>query len=192
MHLSKTLPSLCQRYGVDSLYAFGSRAGEVAACMRGEGRLQQSRDSDVDLGALPTDGRRWTAQERVQLTLALEDLLDVGRVDLVVLTEAAPSTSSMSYTPPAKPSSRRTETPNRKKGSQGDTPLTRSVDGPCLRSPRRRLVIRLPCQPPPQLGQYRGQDCRMVVGAALRRPFRGGLGVFRWRVTAVSAQPLTH
>ncbi len=90
MDLSKTLPLLCQRYGVDSLYAFGSRAGEVAACVRGEGRLHQSRESDVDLGALPTHGRRWTAQECVQLTLALEDLLDVGRVDLVVLTEAEP------------------------------------------------------------------------------------------------------
>ncbi len=90
MDLSKPLPSLCQRYGVDSLYAFGSRAGEVAACVRGEGRLHQSRESDVDLGALPTQGRRWTAQECVQLTLALEDLLDVGRVDLVVLTEAEP------------------------------------------------------------------------------------------------------
>lgn len=39
---------------------------------------------------LPAWGRRLTARERVRLAIALEDALDVRRVDLVILPEASP------------------------------------------------------------------------------------------------------
>jgi hypothetical protein len=44
--------------------------------------------SDVDIGIQPERDRHLPARERVELTLALEDLLGVERVDLVVLPEA--------------------------------------------------------------------------------------------------------
>ena len=43
---------------------------------------------DVGVQALP--GKRLSAQDRVKITLALEDLFQVERVDLVVLSEAPP------------------------------------------------------------------------------------------------------
>ncbi|RMF35424.1 MAG: nucleotidyltransferase domain-containing protein [Chloroflexi bacterium] len=84
------LCELARQYDLVALYAFGSRAVEVAARVAGEPREPTSPASDVDIGVLPKRGRRLTAQERVRLMVALEDLLDVDRVDLVVLPEASP------------------------------------------------------------------------------------------------------
>lgn len=86
-------PALCDlahRYGLVAIYSFGSRAGEVAARVAGEAVEVNHPFSDVDIGVLPAPGRRLTAAERADLTVALEDLLEVGRVDLVILPEAPP------------------------------------------------------------------------------------------------------
>jgi predicted nucleotidyltransferase len=88
--LQKGLQTLCRQYDLVALYAFGSRAAEVAALVHDTGTEVCSPDSDLDIGVLPTQGRHLTAQDRVRLTIALEDLFDVTRVDLVVLPEASP------------------------------------------------------------------------------------------------------
>ena len=44
----------------------------------------------MDIGVRPTPGFRLNARDRVRLASDLEDLLGVGRVDLVILTEADP------------------------------------------------------------------------------------------------------
>jgi len=73
-----------------ALYAFGSRAADIAAQVTGEMVTTAFPSSDVDIGVLPARGHRLTAQDRVRLAIALEDVLDVNRVDLVVLPEASP------------------------------------------------------------------------------------------------------
>jgi predicted nucleotidyltransferase len=83
------LQTIAFRYGVGALYAFGSRATEVVARVRGQEVLAAS-DSDVDIGVQPAAGRHLTAQERVRLTMELEDLLNVKRVDVIMLSEADP------------------------------------------------------------------------------------------------------
>ena len=88
--LRAALEALCHQYDLVALYAFGSRADEVAARVDGTGTEASSPASDVDIGVLPVRGRRLTAQDRVRLMIALEDLLEVARVDLVVLPEASP------------------------------------------------------------------------------------------------------
>ena len=84
------LSALCERYGLDALYAFGSRATEVAACVRGDKDLDSESAADLDFGVLPEVGRVVEIDDRVHLTAALEDLFDVPRVDLVVLSRASP------------------------------------------------------------------------------------------------------
>ena len=84
------LSALCGRYGLDALYVFGSRATEVAACVRGEADLESGAAADLDFGVLPEAGRVVEINDRVRLTAALEDLFDVPRVDLVVLPQAGP------------------------------------------------------------------------------------------------------
>jgi predicted nucleotidyltransferase len=86
--LSEELSSLLPRFGLVALYVFGSRAAEIAARVRGESPAAEQAESDVDVGAQPESGRRLTAAEKVELALALEDLLGANRVDLVVTAEA--------------------------------------------------------------------------------------------------------
>jgi predicted nucleotidyltransferase len=86
----KTLERLCRQYDLVALYAFGSRAAEVAAPPHTTETQLGTPESDVDIGALPARERHLSARDRVRLTIALEDLLDARRVDLVVLPEADP------------------------------------------------------------------------------------------------------
>ncbi len=88
--IGDVLDDLAREYGLAAIYAFGSRAGEIAARVAGEPVESAHPSSDVDIGVLPARGRRLTARERVRLTIALEDALDVRRVDLVILPEASP------------------------------------------------------------------------------------------------------
>jgi predicted nucleotidyltransferase len=82
------LCALAQEYGLAVVYAFGSRAAEVAARVAGEDVEADHPLSDVDIGVLP--GRAFLVEERVGLMQALEDLFGVARVDLVILPEAPP------------------------------------------------------------------------------------------------------
>ncbi len=87
--LEKQLADLARRYRVADLYVFGSRAEEIAARARGGVSVSAWPQSDVDIAVQPTRGRGLTAQERVRLAADLEDLFEVGRVDLVLLPEAS-------------------------------------------------------------------------------------------------------
>lgn len=78
------------RYEIAAFYAFGSRAREIAGRIRGEVPSPKDSDSDVDIGVQPKAGRYLNAKERVRLAIELEDVLDVNRVDLVILSEADP------------------------------------------------------------------------------------------------------
>lgn len=88
--LGANLLSICEHYGIDALYAFGSRADEIAALVQGDVASVSRGAADVDLGVLPRRGSLLDGDNRVTLTMALEDLLDVPRVDLIVLPEAGP------------------------------------------------------------------------------------------------------
>ena len=88
--LEKELGIIGTRYGVIALYAFGSRAGEIAAKVQGKEISPENLLSDVDIGVESKPGRYLSAKERVQLAIELEDVLDVNRVDLVILSEADP------------------------------------------------------------------------------------------------------
>ena len=82
------LPDVAQRFGLSAVYAFGSRARELAARARGT-RLPPG-SSDLDIGVQPLPGRTLSAGDRVRLGTELENLLGGPRVDLVVLSAADP------------------------------------------------------------------------------------------------------
>jgi predicted nucleotidyltransferase len=85
------LSQICDRHGIDLVYAFGSRACEVRNFLNGVGKMDESATSDVDVGikALPTRGAM-PVREKVEVAAEMEDLLGVKRVDLVILSEADP------------------------------------------------------------------------------------------------------
>lgn len=84
------LRAILERYGISACYAFGSRAREIAARMKDLTPCAATGRSDLDIGVEPVRGRRLSLQEKVKLTIELEDLFEVPRVDLVVVSEARP------------------------------------------------------------------------------------------------------
>ncbi len=89
MDIFEEITDICKKQRIADLYAFGSRAAEIAGQVRGQA-IKQSEHfaSDVDIGVLPIDMPRFGPFQRVSLAIAIEDLFDVARVDLVVLPEA--------------------------------------------------------------------------------------------------------
>jgi len=88
--LEAQIKAIGDRYGLVALYAFGSRASEVAGLVRGQLGIREHSSSDLDIGVQPEPGKRLSAQEKVRLAAELEDLFGVNRVDLIVLPEADP------------------------------------------------------------------------------------------------------
>jgi len=82
------LSKIADRFGLSEIYAFGSRAGEMAARIRDEVVKPPESESDVDIGVRSEAGRILSVREKVELAIALEDLFQVQRVDLVVTSEA--------------------------------------------------------------------------------------------------------
>ena len=87
---SAALEQLCQKYHIDILYIFGSRAAEIREWAEMKRPELPPGPSDVDVGVKPAPGVDFFLDEKVRFALALEDLLGVTRVDLVSLPEADP------------------------------------------------------------------------------------------------------
>jgi len=87
---TKTVSQLCDEFDVDILYTFGSRAGEVREWLAKDRSDLPTSSTDVDVGVKTGRGRQLSVREKVRLAQALEDLLEVKRVDLVCLNDADP------------------------------------------------------------------------------------------------------
>ena len=87
---AEILAQLCEEFCVDILYAFGSRASEVQKWLAGEQLHLPAGPTDVDVGVKAAREDRLSVRDKVRLTLALEDLLEVERVDLVCFADADP------------------------------------------------------------------------------------------------------
>ncbi len=102
MKLHKSLPTprktrlaaLSREYGISALYAFGSRAKEAADWLENKIPDMAASTSVLDLGVLPESGNRLQIRRIVNLTIDLEDLFGVQRVDLIILPQAPPFLAS--------------------------------------------------------------------------------------------------
>lgn len=90
MERAEALARLCEEFGVEILYAFGSRAKEVKDWVEGKVEMLPSGPSDVDIGAKEKPGVHFSLRDKVELAIALEDFFGVARVDLVCFSEADP------------------------------------------------------------------------------------------------------
>jgi len=88
--LRHRLESFCRDHRLESLYVFGSRACEILNLLSGHMEPQPIQPSDVDIAVkLPPD-RLLSAREKAEISVELEDILNVGRVDLITLGDADP------------------------------------------------------------------------------------------------------
>jgi hypothetical protein len=85
--IQERLCALARQYELVALYAFGSRAIEIAARVSGEEVESAHPSSDADIGVLPARGRCLTARERVEL-LCATDLDAEAEYQLYVLRRA--------------------------------------------------------------------------------------------------------
>ena len=84
------LDHICQKFGVTTLYVFGSQVQTAQDWIEGRQGDRPQGPSDVDVGVRIVAGRKLSITEKVTLALALEDLFASIRVDLVILNEADP------------------------------------------------------------------------------------------------------
>ena len=84
--MKKQISEIAARYGLQIVYAFGSRAKEALDVMEGRIGHFDSTRSDLDIGVRPE--HPLTVEEKVKIAILFEDVFDVFRVDLVVLPEA--------------------------------------------------------------------------------------------------------
>ncbi len=84
------IKQLADRYELAEVYAFGSRAKEIAERFLKNGVSESPGKSDADIGVRMKPGKALSPRKRVQLALDLEDLLGASRVDLVLIPEAEP------------------------------------------------------------------------------------------------------
>lgn len=90
--LHTRLIQICTAHGIKILYLFGSRGLEFYHYLQGARSLPPPGESDLDVGLLPASPL--SVQQKVEIALQLEDLFNVPRIDLVVLTEADPFLSA--------------------------------------------------------------------------------------------------
>jgi predicted nucleotidyltransferase len=86
----QALEQLCRRNAIVILYVFGSRASDVLDWMSATQSVLAPGPADVDIGVLLAPNSPWTIRETLQLTVDLEELLGVNRVDLILLDRADP------------------------------------------------------------------------------------------------------
>jgi len=77
---------IASQYGLQIIYAFGSRAKEALELVEDRIKHFTSTPSDLDIGVKP--GKPLTVEEKVKIAILFEDLFNVSRVDLIVLPEA--------------------------------------------------------------------------------------------------------
>lgn len=82
------LNQIAQEFGLDIIYAFGSHAKEAFEWIEGErSELDISSGSDLDIGVKPSPGTRLSARDKVLLSMSLEDLFSVTKIDVVFIPE---------------------------------------------------------------------------------------------------------
>ena len=87
---SEALAGLARRYGLTAVYVFGSQAADAVSYIQRPFFPILNPEMDVDIGIQSIPDKKLSAQDRVEITLTLEEFFQVRRVDLVVLPEAGP------------------------------------------------------------------------------------------------------
>jgi predicted nucleotidyltransferase len=84
------LQRICERFRLQILYVFGSRAEQARKWLFGELDGLEPGPSDVDVGVKTSEREELTVENKVNLALALEDFFGAYPVDLVSLNDADP------------------------------------------------------------------------------------------------------
>jgi predicted nucleotidyltransferase len=85
-NIKEEIRNIASQYGLQIIYAFGSRAREASDLVQNRIEHLTSAPADLDIGVKPE--KPLTVEEKVKMAILFEDLFDVSRVDLIFLPEA--------------------------------------------------------------------------------------------------------
>jgi predicted nucleotidyltransferase len=80
------IEKLAQKYGLEIVYAFGSRAKEIRRVVEGKQRNFSRSKSDIDIGIKPK--KNLAVKEKAEIGVFFEDLFGVHRTDVVAIPDA--------------------------------------------------------------------------------------------------------
>jgi len=84
--VKKQIKKLAETYGLQIIYAFGSRAKEILEVVEGKKLAASKTKSDLDIGIKPE--KPLNIKEKVAIAIFFEDLFRLSKVDVVVIPEA--------------------------------------------------------------------------------------------------------
>jgi predicted nucleotidyltransferase len=79
------IEQVCRKYQVKAFYVFGSRSAEMFHAINDDLYQLASSQSDLDIGVLTHSP--FSTESKVSLSLELEELFNIPRVDLFILQE---------------------------------------------------------------------------------------------------------
>ena len=83
--IKERIREIADRYGLQIIYTFGSRAKEALGIVEGEIEHLYAKPSDLDIGIKPEKSLK--VEEKIEIALALEDIFELSRVDLIVIPD---------------------------------------------------------------------------------------------------------
>ncbi len=86
----KSFAGLSVAYKLTAIYAFGSRAEEIASAVYKGLPLSSSAMLDIDIALLPEPGVKLSLRQKVRFSIEMENLFGIARCDLISLPEADP------------------------------------------------------------------------------------------------------
>ena len=86
----KRLAELSNAYRLTAIYAFGSRAEEIASAVYKGVALSSSVKSDIDIALLPEAGVKLSLRQKVRFSIEMENLFGISTCDIMVLAEVDP------------------------------------------------------------------------------------------------------
>ncbi|ODS34361.1 MAG: hypothetical protein SCARUB_00492 [Candidatus Scalindua rubra] len=84
--IRERIEKIAQKYDLQVIYAFGSRAKEVLRMVEEKIKRLSFESSDLDIGIKPRNVL--TVEKKVEIALAFEDVFDVPKVDIIILQDA--------------------------------------------------------------------------------------------------------
>ena len=83
--IKERIREIADRYGLQIIYVFGSRTKEALGMVEGEIEHLHTKPSDLDIGIKPEKSLK--VEEKIEIALALEDIFELSRVDLIVIPD---------------------------------------------------------------------------------------------------------
>ncbi|MDP2915118.1 MAG: nucleotidyltransferase domain-containing protein [Candidatus Aminicenantes bacterium] len=84
--IQKKINKIAGKYHIQVIYAFGSRAKEINLLIQGKKRTLSRSHSDLDIG-IKTE-HPLNVKDKADIAVFFEDLFEMPRVDVVVISEA--------------------------------------------------------------------------------------------------------